>query len=131
MRINKKTIVVAIELSVAGLIVLGSKLSDPALLMLYHWYFADVALPFGFYFLLTMLEDRFPVLQPWWGKAAAIFALCASSETLQYFGIYALARTFDPVDYLAYGIGVLLAALVDRQVLARLFSFWDLATHPA
>lgn len=126
--LNKTSFVIVLELLIAALIVLGARLTDPSWLMLYHSYFADVALPFGFYFLLTLRgEAQFPLLRPWWGKALAVFALCAMSETLQYFGIYALAITFDPLDYLAYGLGVLLAALVERQVLARLFVFWDVA----
>ncbi len=54
-----------------------------------------------------------------------VFALCTTSEILQYFGIFALARVFDPIDIVMYGIGVLLASIVDRKVFTRIFSFWD------
>jgi len=54
-----------------------------------------------------------------------VFGLCALSETLQYFGVYALATVFDPVDYLMYGMGVLLAAFVDRQIFTRMLPFWE------
>ena len=60
------------------------------------------------------------------GKGAlAVFLLCALSETLQYFGIFALARVFDPYDYLMYGAGVMLAVFFDKVVFKRWLSFWD------
>ena len=125
---RKRVVVVSIELVIAVLFVAGASPADPALQMLYQCYFADVAIPFGFYFLLSAQEGSVPALRYWWVKALAIFVLCATSETLQYFGIYALARVFDPVDYLMYGAGVLLAAFVDTQIFARVFGFWKLET---
>jgi hypothetical protein len=44
---------------------------------------------------------------------------------MQYFGVYALASVFDPLDYLMYGIGVLLAAFVDRAILRCTLPGWD------
>lgn len=46
------------------------------------------------------------------------------TEILQYFGIFALARVFDPIDFVMYGIGVLSVAFVDRKMFVRAF-FWD------
>lgn len=126
---QRRIAVVSIELVVAALLVAGANLVDPALRLLYQCYFADMALPFGFYFLLSAQEGSVAALRPWWAKALAVFALCATSETLQYFGIYALARVFDPVDYLMYGAGVLLAAFVDTRIFAQIFGFWKLESQ--
>lgn len=96
-----------------------------SLRVVYQSYAADVIIPFSFYFLLFLISDNHPQLKPWWVKALLVFGLCALSETLQYFGVFALARVFDPVDYLMYGLGVLLAAFVDRQIFTRIFLFWE------
>jgi hypothetical protein len=125
---RKVVAVVCIELTIAILFIIGPPVADPALEMLYHCYFADVTIPFGFYFLLTMRAEHIPILRPWWTKAAAVFLLCATSETLQFFGIFALASVFDPVDYVMYGGGVILAAFFDRAIFPRVFRFWNSST---
>ncbi|MCD4685932.1 MAG: hypothetical protein K8S97_08350 [Anaerolineae bacterium] len=98
---------------------------NESILKLYHSYFADIALPFAFYFLLTISETRHAFLKPWWIKALSVFALCTTSEILQYFGIFALARTFDPLDIVMYGLEVLLAVAVERGIFAPQLAFWD------
>ena len=117
---TKKTlIVVGMELSIALIFFVGADWAGKSVHGFFHNYFADIALPFGYYFLLILVEDRITVLRPWFGKALAVFLLAAASETLQYFGVYALARVFDPLDFAMYAAGVLLAALIDRQVISR------------
>ncbi len=121
---NKKLVVVVIMLLIASVFVVGADWAGPAALRFFKNWFADLAIPFGYYFLLVLIEDQFRPFQKWQVKAISIFALCSLSETLQYFGIYALATTFDPLDYLMYAIGVLLAAFTDRIIFTRLFRFW-------
>jgi len=121
---NKTKIIVALEILLAGIFVLGSRIYHEAFRLFYFSYVADIVIPFGFYFLLTINEHKYPKLNNWAVKALLIFALCATSEILQYFGIYALARVFDPIDFLMYGLGVLLAALVDKQIFKRVFRMW-------
>jgi len=87
----------------------------------FHSYFADIALPFGFYFLLILNEDSFSFLRPWHNKALAVFLLVSTSEILQYFGIYALASVFDSTDFLMYASGVLLAVLVDTRLISKYY----------
>jgi len=87
----------------------------------FHNYFADIAIPFGYYFLLSLIEDSFSFLRPWHNKALAVFLLVSTSEILQYFGIYALASVFDPIDIVMYAGGVLLAALVDIKVISKYY----------
>ncbi len=88
-------------------------------------YFTDLAQPFGLYFVLCLLEPWLPRLQGWRVKAWTVFLLPAAMELLQGLGLNVLGTGFDPLDFLAYAAGGLLAALTERQALARL-RFWDL-----
>ena len=121
---NKKAVVVITLLIIASILVIGADWASETAHQLFHSYFADIAIPFGFYMLLVNVEDKYKPFQKWYIKAIAIFILCALSETLQYFGVYALARVFDPLDYAMYALGVVLAAFVDRIMFKRIFSFW-------
>jgi hypothetical protein len=122
---KKKIVVVSLQIVVVVLFILGTKLSNQSLRIIYYSYFADIFLPFGFYFLLFPLQDMHSVFENWQVKALSIFLLCATSEILQFFGIYALASVFDPLDFVMYGIGVLAAAFIDKKLLSNLLSFWD------
>lgn len=119
-------LIVTIQLLVAAVHVfrLGHLLEgDP-----YRWYssyFSDIALPFAVYFLLAIRENQFRLLRFWYVKAGLVFGIATTAEILQAFGVYALGRTFDYFDILAYATGVLLAAFTDRLLFARFFSFWD------
>ena len=116
---------VVLQLVLAMFFIASKSWMSGSMRVIYQSYFADVIIPFGFYFLLTLSSDNHKQLKKWWVKALLVFGLCALSETLQYFGVFALARVFDPVDYLMYGVGVLLAAFVDRQIFTRIFSYWE------
>jgi hypothetical protein len=119
--LKKKVIVVGIELLIALIFFVGADWAGDSVHRFFHSYFAAIALPFGFYFLLILVEERQQVLRPWYGKALAVFVLAATSEILQSFGVYALARVFDPLDFAMYATGVLLAALIDTQVISRYY----------
>lgn len=122
---KKKVLILILQLFLSIVFIVAKGWMSGSMKIWYQSYFADVIIPFSFYFLLVLVGDTHSRLEKWWVKALLVFGLCALSETLQYFGIYALARVFDPVDYVMYGVGVLLAAFVDRQIFRRLFSFWD------
>lgn len=122
---NKKLVVVITLLIIAGLFVIGADWASENVHRLFHSYFADIAIPFGYYLLLVLVEDKYKPIRHWYIKAVVIFTVCALSETLQYFGVYALARVSDPVEYIMYAFGVILAAFVDRVVFRRLFSSWQ------
>jgi hypothetical protein len=121
---NKKTVVVITLLIIAGILVIGADWASETVHQLFHSYFADIAIPFGFYFLLVLLESEYKPIKKWYIKAGAVFVLCTLSETLQYFGVYALARVFDPLDYVMYALGAVLAAFIDRIIFKRMLSFW-------
>jgi hypothetical protein len=122
---RKKGVVLIIMFLIAAVFAIGADWAGHAAQRFFKSWFADIAIPFGYYFLLVLVEDQFRPLQKWFVKAIAIFALCSLSETLQYFGIYALASVFDPLDFVMYAIGVALAAFVDRIIFTRLFRFWN------
>jgi hypothetical protein len=121
---NKKTIIVIALLIIASLFFIGAEWASETTHRLFHSYFADISIPFGYYLLLILLEDKYKPFEKWYVRAGAIFILCALSETLQYFDIYALARVFDPMDYVMYAFGVLLAVFADRILFKRMFNFW-------
>ncbi len=120
-REKKKTIVIGIELFIALIFFIGADWTGENAHRFFHSYFADIALPFGFYFLLTLIEDKYFFLRPWYSKALVVFLLVSISEILQYFGIYALANVFDPFDFVMYVSGVLLAALADIRLISKYY----------
>lgn len=103
------------------MIFIGADWAGESVHRFFHNYFADIVLPFGYYFLLILIEDNFSFLRPWHNKALAIFLLVSTSEILQYFGIYALASVFDSIDFVMYASGVLLAAFVDIKVISKFY----------
>ena len=89
---------------------------------LVNGYLLDVLVPLAFYLLLCLPE--IPQLQPWPVKALLVFGAAASVEVAQFFGMPILGRTFDPLDFVTYGLGVALAVLLDTAVLPRVLRFW-------
>jgi hypothetical protein len=67
-----------------------------------------------------------PILRRWEAKSAIAFLIPSIAETCQYFGVPVLGSTFDPLDYLMYGIGAIAAAAVDTQVFSRMFDSWTM-----
>ena len=95
-----------------------------SLFTLYYSYFSDIVIPFGMYFLLCLEDVYFRFLRDWRVKALLVFGVASSTEVMQAFGVPLLGQTFDPLDFVMFAGGVLLAALVDRFLFDRLFSFW-------
>ena len=100
---------------------------DGTLFTLYYSYFSDILVPFGMYFLLCLNEASLRFLADWRVKALLIYAITSLTEVAQAFGIPLLGSTFDPLDFVMFGAGVLLAAFADRVLFARLFPFWSSA----
>jgi hypothetical protein len=99
-----------------------------SLFTLYYSFFGDVIIPFGMYFLLWMNDVHVPFLRDWRVKAMLVFGAACSTEVLQAFGVPLLGRTFDPLDFVMFGVGVMLAVFVDKLLLDRLFLRWPLKT---
>lgn len=87
---------------------------------LYYSYFSDVAIPFAFYFLLSIAERNWPLVSGWKMKATLILGGCVLAESLQYFHVHFLGTVFDPLDVIAYIIGIAAAIVVDELLLQRL-----------
>ena len=91
-------------------------------------YLLDILVPFAFYFLLCLNE--FSLLRHWIVKSILVFGAGSSVEIAQFFGVPIFGRTFDPVDFIMYGIGVILAAILDTTVFPRIFEFWTPEAGP-
>jgi hypothetical protein len=84
---------------------------------------ADLALPAWLYIVLRMqtADGRRSQLLPWAGRSAGvtagmIFAGATATEAWQYFwpeGIF--AGTFDPLDIVAFGVGVSACYLAEQR----------------
>jgi len=92
-------------------------------------YLLDILIPLAFYLLLAVPE--IPQLKPWPVKALLVFGAAASVEAAQFFGVPILGRTFDPLDFVMYGLGVALAVLLDTVVLPRVLPSWGGEATPA
>jgi hypothetical protein len=88
------------------------------LLVFVNGYMIDILLPFAMYLVLGVADQK--VLCTRVTRDLAVFGIGAITETLQYFGVAIFGRTFDPLDYLMFGIGIVLAALFEKMVLSRI-----------
>ena len=129
MRWKKRQIVVVgmmLLIAAAHIVGIGNYLPGD-LYNFYYSYFSDFIMPFGFYFLFCMAEQSIPVLRHWQVKLGVTFLLPAIAETLQYFGVYTLGITFDPLDYVMYALGAACAAILDMQAFPRIiYNFGEL-----
>ncbi len=99
---------------------------DGLVFRLYASYANDLLQPFGLYFALCALDVVLPPLRPWQRKAALTVAIPLGMELWQLFWrsemavslataeMWGLGFAFDPLDILAYVIGALSAAGVER-----------------
>jgi len=97
-------------------------------LYIYYYSFAsDLVLPFGAYFMLSMIEIQIRFLRNWIVKALIVFSVMTFSEIMQFYGIYFFGETFDILDILMFGMGVLIAVLIDKQIFERFIPHWKYA----
>lgn len=126
--LRKTIFVVLLELVLASISLFRlGQVFNGDLYNLYYGYFGDIQIPFGAYFLLSINEESIPFLRSWLVKFGIVFLVMTTSEVAQFFGIELFGVTFDPYDILAYGIGAMLAVLVDLKIFARYLSFWKVA----
>jgi hypothetical protein len=126
-KFRKKIVIVVIALLVALIhfVKSGSYWGGPFALF-WNGYMFDVIVPLGFYFLLC--ANEFSFLKYWFSKAAFVFIVAAGVEIAQYFGAHILGSTFDPVDFIMFGIGVIMAIIFDVILFPRIFKFWRVKT---
>lgn len=112
-----KLIVTAICVAVAGLhFVTGPGYSGPFPAFV-NGYLIDILLPFAMYLLLGV--QNIALLRGRAIRFALIFGIGAATETLQYFGVELFGRTFDPLDYAMFALGIVFAMLFEKAVLGR------------
>ena len=112
-----KAIVVAICLGVGGLhFVTGPAYAGPFPGFV-NGYLIDILLPFAMTLLLGIQESR--VLRRNEVRVPLVFGVGFVTETLQYFGVPVFGRTFDPLDYLMFALGIGGALVFERVVLSR------------
>ena len=122
-QMQKTVVIVAIMIPIALLHFLtGSDYRGPFPLFV-NGYLLDILLPFGFYFLLCLNENF--IVKSWLSKGLLVFVAAAAVEIAQYLGVPLFGRTFDPMDFGMYALGVLLAILCDTLLFPRLFGFWQ------
>jgi len=123
---GRTIVVVSIMLTIAAVhfLRLGT-LFEGRLFTLYYGYFSDIIVPFGMYFLLCINDASLRFLRDWRIKAVIVFTISSLTEVGQAFGVPLLGQTFDPMDFVMFGVGVLLAVMVDRLLFVRIFSFWS------
>ena len=124
--VKRRIVIVSIALFIGALHLVraGSYLPDD-IYKVYRSYFSDIFIPFVFYFLLCAMEFTMPEMKSWKVKLAVSFLLPSIAETCQAFGIPLLGSTFDPLDYLMYGIGTASACVIETQLFPIVFNFWN------
>ena len=121
--LGKRVVVVVISVAVGLLhFVTGEGYRGPFPTFV-NGYLIDILLPMSLYFLLSLTEHA--LFRSWVVKALSVFGVGVAVETAQFFGATLLGRTFDPLDYVMYAAGVLLAAFLDLFLFPRLFPFWE------
>lgn len=121
---KRQAVITSIGLAMgAAHFVIGPQYAGPARTFV-TGYVMDLLIPFSSYFLLSAAEVDWALLRPWWRKVAIVFAVISSAEVAQAFGYHIFGSTFDPRDLLAYGVGALAAAVVEKYFLKRL-EFWS------
>lgn len=94
------------------------------LYVLYYSFASDLVLPFGSYFLLVMNERSLPFLRKWQTKGLIVFGAMTLSEILQIFDIYFFGVTFDPLDFVMFATGTLIAIVFDKVIFQKWFPIW-------
>jgi hypothetical protein len=116
--VHRKVIVVSIAVAVGLLHFLTGPGYRGPFPVFVNGYMIDILLPFAMYLVLGMAEQK--ILVSGLARGVVMFAVGATTETLQYFGVPVFGRTFDPLDYLMFAIGIGLAAAFEKIVVSRI-----------
>jgi hypothetical protein len=117
-RVTRKHLVVAIAVGVGLLhFVTGPRYRGPFPAFV-NGYLIDILLPFALYLLLAIVHRPFAL--PRIARASIVLGVGVTVETLQFLGVPIFGRTFDPLDFLMYILGIAGAVFFERAVLSRL-----------
>ena len=86
-------------------------------------YLIDVLLPMTLFLLMGMFQNK--IIRSLLFRACAIFGFGCFVEASQYFGRPIFGSTFDPLDILAYAVGVLFGMLLDLFMFPRVIPGWS------
>jgi hypothetical protein len=118
MVLTRKAVVVAVAVFVAALHFLVGPAYQGPFRDFVNGYLIDLLLPFAMFLVMGLVDlpfVRLPIT-----RGLSVFGVGALAETLQYFGLPIFGRTFDPIDYLMFALGVLAAAGFEATVLSRI-----------
>jgi len=83
-------------------------------------YLIDIVLPFNMYLLLQIsLRKKISVMRSRISGSIAVFLFGVTIELLQKFEIPVFGSTYDPLDFVMYGLGVFLGLVFDLIVIER------------
>jgi len=84
-------------------------------------YLIDILLPLNLYLLLQIaLRKIMTIVQSRISGALFTFIIGLTAEMLQLYGIPVFGNTYDPLDIIMYGIGILLGVLLDFTIIDNL-----------
>ncbi len=116
--ITRKTAIVAIALFVGALhFIIRPDYQGPFHEFI-HSYLVDILLPFSMYLIAGLVGH--PLFGARWIRVISVFGFGVTVETMQYFDIDVFGSTFDPMDIVMYGTGVLSGIAFERIVLTHL-----------
>jgi hypothetical protein len=119
-RPTRKQVVVTVCVTVALVhFVTGPRYRGP-LRGFVNGYLIDVLLPLAMYLLLSLPGRPVALTRP--ARAGIVLGIGVAVETLQFFGVPIFGRTFDPLDFVMYGVGILGGIVFESLVLSRLDS---------
>ena len=119
---RKKLVIICVVIPIALLhFFTGSNYEGPYREFV-NGYLLDIVVPLAFYFLLCIPNTS--LLRLWIVRSMLVFGGACLVEIAQLFGAPIFGRTYDPVDFAMYALGVALAALLDTVVFRQIFSFW-------
>lgn len=123
--VHKIIVAIAVILIIAAIHIfrVGTYFSG-RLFILYYSFFSDIVIPIGIYFLLCINDVSIPSLKNWKIKAAIVFVIAAATEVAQAFGVPILGSTFDPLDFVMFGLGIFIAIGLD-YLFSRILPFWS------
>ena len=120
---TKKLIISGLALTVGALhFVTGENYQGPFPIFV-NGYLIDVLLPMTLFLLMGLFQNK--IIRSLLFRACAIFGFGCFVEASQYFGCPIFGSTFDPLDILAYAVGVLFGMFLDLFMFPRVISGWS------
>ena len=115
---SKKMVITIIALAVGLLhFITGENYQGPFPVFV-NGYMIDILLPMSMYLLLGLVQIK--LIHTPLCRATAVFLFGYVVEISQYLGYPLFGSTFDPLDILAYTVGVTLGLFLDQVLLPRI-----------